>query len=73
MILAKQKTERGELAEPGTAGHLALRAEHEGETLEHEGDYVYVGLVRGLHAFAPAGREPLLYLQRGQVLSFQPS
>jgi hypothetical protein len=71
-VLSKHQAERGEIAEPGTSGRLELRAEHEGETLEHAGDYVYVGVVRGLHAFAPVCGEPILYLHRHQVLSFGP-
>lgn len=70
LSLLLQPAEQGELCEPGTCGRLQLRAEHEGETIEHTGRYVYVGSVRGLHAFAPAG-EPVLFLDRSEILSFK--
>jgi hypothetical protein len=61
-----------EIAAPGTLGRLELRAEVEAHgTVRHEGDYQYVGVVRGKHAFAPAGDEPVLYLHRDEVVSFK--
>ncbi len=68
--LLRQPAETGELAEPGTVGRLELAAEVNGETVKHTGRYVYVGVVRGLHAFAPAA-EPVLFLQRSEVVSFK--
>jgi hypothetical protein len=68
--LLLQPAELGELCEPGTCGRLRLRAEVEDETVEHTGRYVYVGSVRGLHAFAPAG-EPVLFLHRSEIVSFK--
>lgn len=65
-----QPAEADELCEPGTCGRLRLKAELETETIEHTGRYVYVGSVRGLHAFAPAG-DPVLFLHRSEVLSFK--
>ncbi len=68
--LLRQPAETGELADPGTVGRLELRADVNGETVEHTGRYVYVGVVRGMHAFAPAG-EPVLFLHRSEVVSFK--
>lgn len=63
--------ERGELAEPGTTGRLKMRAEtDEHGVLEHTGDFVYVGVVRGLHAFAPTHPTPVLFLKRDQITRF---
>lgn len=61
-----------ELAEPGTLGRLELRADTEEHgTVEHADHYTYVGLVRGFHAFAPAGEAPVLFLDRTEVVSFR--
>jgi hypothetical protein len=68
--LLLQPAELGELCEPGTCGRLRLKAEVGDESVEHTGRYVYVGSVRGLHAFAPAG-EPVLFLHRSEVVSFK--
>ena len=67
-----QPAELGELCDPGTNGRLRLAADLETGRLEHSGDYVYVGSVRGLHAFAPAGPSPVLFLHRTEVVSFRP-
>ena len=68
----QQPAALAELAEPGTLGRLELRAEtDEHGTVEHVGAYRYVGLVRGLHAFSPAGEEPVLFLHRSEVVSFR--
>jgi len=70
--LLKRQAEPGELCEPGTCGRLRLRAELEdASVVEHTGRYVYVGEVRGLHAFAPADDNPVLYLHRSEVVSFK--
>lgn len=64
--------ERHEVAEPGTRGRLQLRADtDEHGTIEHNGEYLYVGVVRGMHAFAPAAESPLLFLHRDEVVAFR--
>lgn len=62
-----------ELCEPGTRGLLRLRAETaEHGVIEHGGVYVYAGLVRGLHVFAPAEHSPVLFLDRTEVVTWNP-
>jgi opacity protein-like surface antigen len=56
---------------PGARGYLELRATLDDTTWEHAGDYVYVGVVGGHHAFAPATDEPVVYLREDEVLSFR--
>lgn len=56
---------------PGARGYLHLRTEIEEVIWEHAGDYVYVGVVGGHHAFAPATDEPVVYLREDEVVSFR--
>jgi hypothetical protein len=63
-----------ELCEPGTRGTLQLRAHtDEHGTIEHSGEYVYAGLVRGFHVFAPVGDSPVLFLDRSEVVTWKPT
>ncbi len=59
-------------AEQNERGWLTLRAERDGHGLiQHEGDYRYIGLIDGLHAFAPAVDEQgAVYLQDSEIVEF---
>lgn len=59
-------------AEQNERGWLTLRAERDGHGLiEHEGDYRYIGVVDGLHAFAPAvDGQGAVYLQDDEIVEF---
>lgn len=56
---------------PGARGYLEICADTEHGLVEHAGDYVYVGVVGGHHAFAPATEEPVVYLREDEVVSFR--
>jgi hypothetical protein len=56
---------------PGARGYLEMRVDVEDKAWYHAGDYVYVGVVGGHYAFAPATDEPVVYLREDEVVSFR--
>lgn len=70
-ISTRRRRASTEALQPGARGYLILRAELGETTVEHQGDYRYVGVVDGHHAFAPATDDPIVYLTEREVVSFQ--
>lgn len=72
IVTRRRRTPKPGALKPGARGYLCLRANTEDHGLiEHEGDYRYVGVVDGHHAFAPATDEPVVYLTEREVVSFR--
>ncbi len=73
MRARKRKTQpERRVGKAGAKGTLHVSADVDGERVEGQGDYCYVGeLVNGMHAFVPVGQDEPIYLHRHEVLGFK--
>ncbi len=58
---------------PGEHGWLKLRGKRDGKTIEHSGEYQYLGAHQdGAHEFKPVDGTPNIYLAHSEIVSFGP-
>lgn len=68
----KRRKKPREVARPGEAGRLSVRADLAGEEVRLEGDYRYVGVLgNDMLAFIPLGKDEPIYVHHYEVVSFK--